>query len=64
MSRFESVDFSHFSFITNRKPQVRRLKLKVKKAAFYRIIYKSQDKTATSTVIETDVRLRYAGVVK
>lgn len=64
LSTFESVDFSHFSFITNRKPQVRRLKLKVKKAAFYRIIYKSQDKTATSTVIETDVRLRYAGVVK
>lgn len=64
LSTLARVDFAHFSFITNRKPQVRRLKLKVKKAAFYRIIYKSRDKTATSTVIETDVRLRYAGVVK
>lgn len=64
LSTLEHVDFAHFSFITNRKPQVRRLKLKVKKAAFYRIIYKSKDKSATSTVIETDVRLRYAGVAK
>lgn len=64
LSTLAHVDFSHFSFITNRKPQVRRLKLKVKKAAFYRLIYKSSDKSATSTVIETDVRLRYAGSVK
>lgn len=64
LSTLAHVDFAHFSFITNRKPQVRRLKLKVKKAAFYQIIYKSADKTSTGTVIETDVRLRYAGVVK
>lgn len=64
LSTLGHVDFAHFSFITNRKPQVRRMRLKVKKAAFYRIIYKSHDKSATSTVIETDVRLRYAGIVK
>lgn len=64
LSTLANVDFAHFSFVTNRKPQVRRLRLKVKKAAFYRIIFKSRDKSATSTVIETDVRLRYAGNVK
>lgn len=64
LSTFGSVDFAHFSFITNRKPQVRRLKIKVKKAAFYQLIYKSHDKSATSTVIETDIRLRFAGNVK
>lgn len=64
LSTFEHVNFAHFSFVTNRKPQVRRLRLKVKKAAFYKIIYKSSDKDATCTVIETDVRLRYAGTVK
>lgn len=64
LSTFSHVDFAHFSFITNRKPQVRRLRMKVKKAAFYRIIYKSHDATATATVIETDVRLRLAGMVK
>lgn len=64
LSTFGSVDFAHFSFITNRKPQVRRLKIKVKKAAFYKLIYKSHDKSATNTVIETDIQLRYAGSVK
>lgn len=64
LSTFRNVDFAHFSFVTNRKPQVRRLRFKVKKAAFYKIIYKSADKNATSTVIETDVRLRYGGYVK
>lgn len=64
LSTFDQVDFAHFSFVTNRKPQVRRLRLKVKKAAFYRVIYKSRDNSATSTVIETDVRLRYAGMAK
>lgn len=64
LSTFDHVDFAHFSFVTNRKPQVRRLRLKVKKAAFYRLIFKSYDRSATATVIETDVRLRYAGNVK
>lgn len=64
LSTFDHVDFAHFSFVTNRKPQVRRLRLKVKKAAFYRLIFKSFDRSATATVIETDVRLRYAGTVR
>lgn len=64
LSTLAHVDFGHFSFVTNRKPQVRRLKIKVKKAAFYRLIYKSHDKSATCTVIETDVQLRFAGNVK
>lgn len=64
LSTFGHTDFAHFSFITNRKPQVRRLRLKVKKAVFYRLIYKSRDNSATATVLETDVRLRYAGNVR
>lgn len=64
LSTFGRVDFRHFSFVTNRGPKVRRLRLKVKKAAFYKIIYKCTDKNATATVIETDVRLRCGGYVK
>jgi len=58
------VDFNHFSFATNRKPQVKKVKMKVKKATFYRLIFKSNSASATATVIETDIRLRYAGNVK
>lgn len=64
ISTLSHVNFSHFSFRTNRKPQVKRVKLKVKKATFYKLIFKSNSASATATVIETDVQLRYAGNVK
>jgi hypothetical protein len=64
VSTLSHVNFSHFSFRTNRKPQVKRVKLKVKKATFYKLIFKSNSASATATVIETDVQLRYAGRIK
>lgn len=64
LATFLHVDFNHFSFATNRKPQVKKVKMKVKKVTFYRLIFKSNSASATATVIETDIRLRYAGNVK
>jgi hypothetical protein len=64
IATFNNVDFAHFSFGTNRKPQVRRVKMKVKKSTFYKLIFKSFSSSATATVLETDVQLRYAGKVK
>lgn len=61
---FSHVDFRHWSFGTNRKPQVRRVKMKVKKATFYKLAFKSLSASSTATVLETDVQLRYAGNVK
>ena len=64
LATFNHVDFSHFSFATNRKPKVQRVKMKVKKATFYKLIYKSKSASATATVLQTDIQLRYAGNVK
>ena len=64
IATFRHMDFKHFSFGTNRKPQVKRVKMKVKKATFYRIIFESKSSSAAATIIETDVKLRYAGSVK
>lgn len=64
LAGFNHVDFGHFSFGTNRKPQVRRVKMKVKKAAFYKLVFRSRSASATVTLLETDVQLRYAGNVK
>jgi hypothetical protein len=60
----KNVDFNHYSFITNRKPQVRRIKMKVKKATFYKLAFKSTSSSATATILEADIQLRYAGNVK
>lgn len=64
LSTFSNVDFNHFTFRTNRKPQVKRLKMKVKKATFYKLIFKSVSASATATILEADVQLRYSGNVK
>lgn len=64
LSTFSHVDFNHWSFRTNRKPQVKRLKMKVKKATFYKLIFKSLSASATATILEADVQLRYSGNVK
>ena len=63
-SVFTHLNFAHFSFSTSRKPQVRRVKMKVKKATFYKLVFKSKSASATATVLGTDVQLRYAGTVK
>ncbi len=64
LATFLHVDFNHFSFNINRKPQVRRVKMKVKKATFYQLVFKSLSSSATATILETDVQLRYGGNVK
>lgn len=64
LATFEHVDFRHFSFNVNRKPQVRRVKLKVKKAAYYKLIFRSKSASSTATVLEVNVKFRYSGTVK
>lgn len=61
---FDHIDFAHFSFGTNRKPQVRRVKMKVKKAAFYKLTFSLTSKSSTVTLLSASVKLRYAGQVK
>ena len=61
---FSRVDFNHFSFNTNRRPQVRRIKLKVKKIALYQLIIESNSAAGTATVLSVDIQTRYTGNVK
>ncbi len=58
VANFTHANFAHWSFRTNSKPQVRRVKLHVRRATFLRIIYKSLSASATATVIQTDIRFR------
>lgn len=58
------VDFAHWSFGTNRKPQVRRVKMPVSRATFYKLVFRSDSASAAGTVLETDIWLRFAGKVR
>lgn len=64
LATFLHMDFEHFSFITNRNPQIQRVKLKVKKFAFYKLILACTENVATTTVLGVDIRVRYTGYVK
>lgn len=64
LSSFVNTSFSHWSFGTNRKPQVQRVRIKVKRFTFYKMIFKSNSVSATSTILATDFQIRYTGNVK
>lgn len=64
LATFFPADFRHWSFITNRNPQIERVKLKIKKFAFYKLVLEIDDNAATTTVLGVDLRVRYTGYVK
>lgn len=64
LATMTNVNFAHFSFGTNRKPQVKRVKLKVKKATYYKLIFESVSASATATILAADIEVRYTGKVK
>lgn len=64
LSTFLHVDFAHWSFGTNRHPQVKRVKLKIKKATFIKLIFSSVSAASTATILSVDEEVRYGGNVK
>lgn len=64
LSTFRSANFGAWSFLTNRAPQMERLKLKVKKFTYYQLVLKSNYTASDATVLGVDFRVRYTGYVK
>ena len=61
---FSDADFRQWSFNTNRKPHITRLKIKAKKFAYYKLILSFSGENTTATVVATDMRIRYTGYAK
>ena len=64
ISNFASVDFGHFSFNTNRSPHMQRVKLKVKKFVYYKLLINAVSIANDVTVLGVDMRVRFTGYVK
>lgn len=64
MASFANADFSDWSFVTNYKPFMQRLKIKAKKVTYYKMIFKSRSDTTGATIVALDMRVRYNGYVK
>lgn len=67
---FDNVDFGAWTFAINRKPQMKRLKIKAKKFVFYKLIMASAGPNGEdglgcrATVTGVDVRVRFTGYAK
>ncbi len=64
LSSLKSADFSRWSFLTNRSPQIRRLKLKLKRFVYCRLVLRSCHAASDATVLAVDVQVQYAGNAK
>lgn len=61
---FGSIDFSNFSFLCSKVPRVQRIKLKVKKFIYYKLIFGVTDPGARATVLGFSQQVRFASTVK
>ena len=64
LSSFSNANFAKWSFRTNRKPFMEKLKIKAKKFVFYKLIFESNTPDTTATVLAADIRVRYTGFAK
>lgn len=61
---FWNINFADFSFLVNRKPQIKKLKIKAKKFAFLKFILKSDEPDSSATILLIDPKIRETGYVK
>ncbi|MBQ7737034.1 MAG: hypothetical protein IJT62_04290 [Oscillospiraceae bacterium] len=64
MASFANMNFADFSFATNYKPFMQRLKIKAKKFTYYKLIFKSDSDDTSATIVAVDLRVRFNGYVK
>lgn len=64
LATFTHANFGRWSFNTNRKPHMSRLKIKVKKFVFYKLIFETEAKDTTTTILSADLRVRYTGYAR
>lgn len=64
LASFVRADFEDFSFKTNRRPTMAKLKIKAKKFVFYKLIFETNTATSGTTILAADIRVRYTGYAK
>lgn len=59
-----NVNFRVWCFNTNSRPSIHRVRLKVKKFVYYKLILKIEEPGATGTILGFDQQVRYASMAK
>jgi hypothetical protein len=61
---FENVGFVNWTFKVNTTPKIQRVRLKVKKFVYYKLIFKVEEPGARATVLGFDQQVRFSSMVK
>ena len=61
---WEDADFRWWSFITNMTPRISRIRLKIKKFVYYKLIFRVEEPGARATVLGYDQVIRYGSMAK
>jgi hypothetical protein len=61
---FENVGFANWTFKVNTTPKIQRVRLKVKKFVYYKLIFKVEEPGARATVLGFDQQVRFSSMVK
>jgi hypothetical protein len=59
-----NVNFPDWSFNTNDRPTINRVRLKVKKFVYYKLIFKIVKEGAQGTILSVDQKVRFASMAK
>lgn len=61
---FENLNFENFTFSLDQSPKIRRIRLKVKKFVYYKLIFRVEEPGAQATVLSFDQQVRFSSMVK
>ena len=61
---FANASFAAWSFDMKRTPKIRRVRLKVKKFVYYKLIFKVEEPGTRATVLSFDMKVRFSSNVK
>ena len=64
VSSWADVDFNHWTFDMTAAPRPKRVRLKVKKFTYYRLIFRVDKPGAAATVLGFDQEVRMGAMVK
>lgn len=61
---FDNASFANWSFDMSRTPKIHRVKLKVKKFVYYKLIFKVDEPGKRATILSYDMDMRLSSMVK
>lgn len=62
--QWSNANFPDWTFATNDRPTINRVRLKVKKFVYYKLIFKVESEGATATILGFDQQIRFASMAK